>query len=118
MKTDAFTRRRLLASMPAVAAIAAPAAATALGGLPACEDDPVFAAIERHRQAFKAYKVTGEITARLYSAWEEQQDPRGFYLGEYPEIKREVTGEIHALQFRGSSHRPHGATLRDVSCGH
>jgi hypothetical protein len=101
MTTDTnLSRRKLLASMPAAAAAMAPAAATALCRLPADSDDPIFAAIERHRQAFEAYKVTDEITTRLYSEWEKQQDPRGFYLGEYPEIKREVTGEIHALQFR------------------
>jgi hypothetical protein len=102
--TTNLSRRRLLASsMPALATAAAmaPVAATALCRLPTgAGDDPVFAVIERHRQAIEAYKVTGEISTRLYSEWEEQQDPRGFYLGEYPEIKREVTGEIHALQFR------------------
>jgi hypothetical protein len=100
--TTNMSRRRLLASsMPALAAAAAmaPVAVSALCRLPAGGDDPVFAAIERHRKAFEAYKSTGEISTRLYSEWEKQQDPRGFYLGEYPEIKHEVTGEIHALQF-------------------
>jgi len=56
MNTDTtLTRRRLLASVPAVAAIAAPATATALGGLPAVVgDDPIFAVIESHHDAMKS----------------------------------------------------------------
>jgi hypothetical protein len=96
MKTDSnLSRRKLLASMPAAAAAMAPAAAIALGGLPT--DDPVYAAIEAHREAFEEYKSADEITTQPYAEWDAQHDPRGMYLGEYPEIKyrftREFTGE-------------------------
>jgi hypothetical protein len=53
-KTTNLSRRRLLASsMPALATAAAlaPAAATALCRLPAEGDDPIFPAIEAHKQA-------------------------------------------------------------------
>jgi hypothetical protein len=50
MKTDTnLSRRRLLARIPAVVATMAPAAASALSGLPT-GDDPIFAAIEEHKR--------------------------------------------------------------------
>jgi hypothetical protein len=52
MKTN-LSRRRLLASMPAVAAAGVPSVATALGGL-AADSDPIFAAIEAHHDAMKS----------------------------------------------------------------
>jgi hypothetical protein len=101
MKTDqTLSRRRLLARIPAVAAAAVPAAATALGGLPATGDDPVFAVIERHRQAFEAYNATDEIFHRLAEEQEAQRNPDGIYLGEFPEIKQEFFGEWRDLQMR------------------
>jgi hypothetical protein len=55
MKTDTtLSRRRLLADVPAVAAVGVPSVATALGGL-ATGDDPVFAAIEAHRATIRAF---------------------------------------------------------------
>ena len=100
MKTDTFTRRRLLARMPAVAAAMAPAAATALGGLAANKNDPVFAAIQRHRQAFEAYHEADAVHQQLRDEHEAQRNPDGIYLGEFPEIRHEVSGEWHALQTR------------------
>jgi hypothetical protein len=101
MKTDIpFSRRRLLASMPAAAVAMAPAAAPALCRLPASEDDPVFAAIERHRQAFEAYNATHEIFHRLAEEQEAKRNPDGIYLGEFPEIKQEFFGERRDLQMR------------------
>jgi hypothetical protein len=47
---NTISRRKLLASAPAVAAAGVPSIATALGGL-ATGDDPIFAAIEAHKQA-------------------------------------------------------------------
>ena len=88
-----LSRRRLLARLPAAAA-AMPAAASALCRLPAEGDDPVFAAIEEHRQAFEAHKSAEEMSARAYAEWDEQHDGRGLYLGEYPEIKHRFTGEF------------------------
>jgi hypothetical protein len=63
MKATTVSRRQMLASVPAATA--------ALGGLPAtakgvsiidtpAADDPVFAAIERHRQAMQALSVLHE----------------------------------------------------------
>jgi len=92
--TTNLSRRKLLASMPAAAAAMAPAAVSALGGLSAEGDDPVFAAIERHKEAFKANKSAEEISTRLYAEWDEQHDARGMYLGEYPEIKYKFSGEF------------------------
>jgi hypothetical protein len=54
MKTDInLTRRRLLARIPAVAAVGVPSVATALGGLPT-GDDPIFAVIAEYRAAVAA----------------------------------------------------------------
>jgi hypothetical protein len=101
MKTDTtLSRRRLLASMPAAAAAMAPAAASALCRLPASEDDPVFAIIERHRQAFEAYEITGKIFHRLAKEQEAKQNPEGIYLGEYPEIKPEFSGDAYDFRIR------------------
>jgi hypothetical protein len=48
----AVSRRGMLAGIPAIAATMGPAAATALGGLPAqAAADPIFAAIEAHKAA-------------------------------------------------------------------
>ncbi len=57
MKTDTtMSRRRLLASVPAVAAAGVPAAATALGGLSTgATADPIYAAIEVHREAYRTF---------------------------------------------------------------
>jgi hypothetical protein len=50
------TRRRLLAGIPATAAVLVPVAATALGGPPVqLDDDPIFAAIAEHRAALAAW---------------------------------------------------------------
>jgi hypothetical protein len=92
--TTHLSRRKLLASMPAVAAAGVPGAAMALCRLPAEGDDQVFAAIERHRKAVAEYKSTEEISTRLYAEWDKQHDARGMYLGEYPEIKHKFTGEF------------------------
>jgi hypothetical protein len=87
MKTDTtLSRRRLLAGVPAVAAIGVPSVATAPGGL-ATGDDPIFAAIERHREAFESYSNTDEVHIRLREEHEAQRDPRGIYLGEGPEVE-------------------------------
>jgi hypothetical protein len=88
-----LTRRKLLASMPAAAAMA-PAAATALCRLPS-GDDPVFAAIERHRKAFDAYNAAHAAGAKIRKEYEAQRDPRGIYLGEVPE-KKWITERIGA----------------------
>lgn len=68
MKTDTtLSRRRLLASVPAVAAIAAPATAAALSGLPASAatspNDPIFAAIAAHQVAVKEWQACPESLA-------------------------------------------------------
>jgi hypothetical protein len=76
----------LLAGVPAVAAVGVPSVATALSGL-ATGTDPIFAAIERHREAFEVYSNTSEVDIRLREEHKAQRDPRGVYLGEGPEIK-------------------------------
>jgi hypothetical protein len=87
MSTDTLSRRRLLASVPAVAAAMAPVAASALSALPA-DDDPVFATIEAHRASKRALKLAGERHAYLertlpraqrswrYAIW-EPEPPEG-----------------------------------------
>jgi hypothetical protein len=68
MKTDAtLSRRRLLASVPAMAAAAMPGAATALGGLHTSYD-PIFAVIAEYRAA-----VTARIAA--LDQWGEAGEP-------------------------------------------
>jgi hypothetical protein len=59
-----LSRRRLLASVPAVAAAVVPTLATALGGL-AAGSDPVFAAIETHRTTIRAFEAAFEPRAHL-----------------------------------------------------
>ena len=93
MRNDSrLSRRRLLASVPAVAATMGPAAASfdkclgALGGL-ATGSDPIFAAIERHRQAFEAYNDAHELYRRLQEEHKAQRNPCGVYLGEVPETE-------------------------------
>jgi hypothetical protein len=57
-----LSRRRLLASVPAVAAAGVPAAAAALGGLATgTTADPIFAAIAEHKAAVEA-RVTAMRT--------------------------------------------------------
>jgi hypothetical protein len=65
MSTNAMSRRHLLASVPAMAAVSVPAVATAFGGLPAGGDDPVFAAIEAHKQAMEAASAAYRTHAHL-----------------------------------------------------
>jgi hypothetical protein len=56
MSTTNTTRRGILAAVPAIAAAMAPAAATALGGLPAQPaGDPIFAAIAEYKRANRAF---------------------------------------------------------------
>jgi hypothetical protein len=69
-------RRGLLANIPAIAATTmAPAAAKALSGLPApVSDDPIFAAIEAHKQAVTDLNaipgdLTWEMTAPEWDAF-------------------------------------------------
>jgi hypothetical protein len=72
MKTHStLSRRRLLAGVPAVAAVGVPSVATALGGL-ATGDDPIFAAIEAHRATIRAFKAAFESRDHL-----EDTDPEG-----------------------------------------
>jgi hypothetical protein len=59
------SRRHMLATIPAAAAAMTPGAAGALAGLPtapadASADDPVFAAIEQHREALQALAALHE----------------------------------------------------------
>ena len=68
MKTDStLSRRRLLASIPTIAAIAAPAAANALSDIPT-GSDPVFAVIAEYRAA---------VIARMAALdrWNEAGEP-------------------------------------------
>jgi hypothetical protein len=51
--TTTLSSRRLLAGVPAVAAVGVPSVATALGGLAVDGDDPIFAAIEAHKRAIE-----------------------------------------------------------------
>jgi hypothetical protein len=67
MNSNTLSRRRLLASVPAVAAGAVPAAATALGGL-ATNADPVFAAIETHREAVRELAASYEAQSDVEEA--------------------------------------------------
>lgn len=63
-KTATLSRRCLLArSMPAMAAAAVtrPAAAIALSGLQAADDDPIFAVIEAHKKANALYSTALDI---------------------------------------------------------
>ncbi len=84
--TTNLSRRRLLASMPAAAVAAAPAAATALCRLPVEGDDPIFAVIDRHRQAFEEWQAAGEFHTQFRKEHDAQRGP-GVYLGESPETE-------------------------------
>ncbi len=84
--TTNLSRRRLLASVPAAAAAMAPAAATALYRLPVEGDDPIFAVIDRHRQAFEEWQAAGEFHTQLRKEHDAQRGP-GVYLGESPETE-------------------------------
>jgi hypothetical protein len=111
-----FSRRRLLAGVPAFAVAVAPAVATPLGGLPTQPaDDPIFVVIERHRQALKTYREANGQARQLIQAHEAQRHPEGVYLGEFPEIKTVwATEEIQPLITRShlDVHRiPTGRTV-------
>ena len=63
--TALTTRRHLLTSATAAAALAVPTAATAISGLPAATgDDPMIEAVARHRQAWLAYNAACDYAAR------------------------------------------------------
>jgi hypothetical protein len=71
MKSDTnLSRRRLLASMPAAAAMA-PAAATALCRLPVEGDDPIFGLIAEHREAIRVLSAAYSVQRRLEAADKE-----------------------------------------------
>lgn len=77
------------------AAAITPIAATTLSSLPAgAGDDPVFAAIAAHRKAFEADQEAHTHSRRLRAEFETQRDPRGIYLGEYPETEMKFTGSF------------------------
>ena len=67
MKSHTTTRRRLLASLPAAAAAMTPVAATALSGLHTGQaaHDPMFAAVARHRKAWRAYDAACDRAAQM-----------------------------------------------------
>jgi hypothetical protein len=119
MNTKQLSRRRLLASVPAVAATVAPVAATALCRLPAgAADGPIFAAIERHRKAFEEWHAAGELHTKLRKEHEAQRGP-GVYLGEEEETEAIVTfadGTTHKFDH---DHLPtgDGDTWSDVPTG-
>jgi hypothetical protein len=88
MKTDTnLSRRRLLAGVPAVAAVGVPSVASALGGL-AEGSDPIFALIEQHKQGMRAlsaaYRQHSELEKTIpmaqrswtYTAW-DPEPPEG-----------------------------------------
>jgi hypothetical protein len=79
MKTDTtLSRRRLLAGVPAVAAVGVPSVATALGGLSAgATIDPIFGLIAAQRETMRA------LTAafRKQSAMEEADGDDGWNAG-------------------------------------
>jgi hypothetical protein len=97
MSTDTLSRRRLLASVPAVAAAMAPVAASALGGLPT-RDDPVFAAIEAHQVAANAFgdAVTDE---ELDATCDGESDALFELLTTKPTT---VAGALAALEYASS----------------
>jgi hypothetical protein len=102
-----LSRRKLLATVPAAAAAIAPAAATALCRLSAEGEDPVFAAIERHRKAFEEWQAAGKVHTQLRSEHEAQRG-LGVYLGERPETEMLVEyadGRTYKLD---SKHLPAG----------
>jgi hypothetical protein len=74
MKTKTTTRRAVLASIataPAAAALAAPALA-----LTSAAPDPIFAAIERHKVAFRTSQEASRIRAHTVDAeWAPEYDP-------------------------------------------
>src|SRR5258706_11007007 len=71
MRSDSnLSRRRLLAGVPAVAAVGVPSVATALGGL-AAGSDPIFAAIAAHKAAVEAR------VAAMYRLFPDGQDIDG-----------------------------------------
>jgi hypothetical protein len=117
--TTNLSRRRLLAGIPAVAATVAPVTATALCRLAAgVSDDPIFAIIERHRQAFEEYQAAGELSAKLREEHEAQRGP-GVYLGEEEETEMIVTHADGTTCKFDADHLPtgDGDTWSDVPTG-
>jgi len=115
-----LSRRRLLASMPAAAAMA-PAAASAICRLPVDGDDPVFAVIERHRKAFEAYNTTHAIVRQARRKHEAQRSENGVYLYSFPDFKFEPPSEensaIAALRIpTGTLVHAFAKFPRDIGC--
>jgi hypothetical protein len=73
MSKSELSRRTLLAG----AAVAIPATGIIAAALPAAaEDDPIFAAIERHKVAFRLSQVAGRIRGNTVDAeWSPDYDP-------------------------------------------
>jgi hypothetical protein len=85
MTTDTnLSRRKLLASMPAAAAMA-PIGATALCRLPA-GDDPMIEAVARHRQAWQAHETAWEHMSKTEDEFGSEETAR-IFLYEYDETE-------------------------------
>jgi hypothetical protein len=118
-----LSRRRLLASVPALAATMAPASGTALSVYrTGTENDPVFSAIERHRVAFGAYQQAKERHRDARKAFEARRDPRGVYLYDAPETTLVVEyPDGGRVDFRdiNTSNLPNGERCnREIYTGH
>lgn len=69
------TRRTVLAGAAGAATLAT-AAFAAIGPQPSPNDDPIFAAIERHKVVFRISQVAGRIQSNTCSAeWAPEYDP-------------------------------------------
>jgi hypothetical protein len=80
----AITRRSMFMSI-AVPALTGAAITPAVASSILAGPDPVFAAIERHREASDVYQQAEERTREARKAFEAQRDPRGVYLYDVPE---------------------------------
>jgi hypothetical protein len=86
------TRRALLAGAPAAAAAALAggtvANAVAIASVKAAEADPIFAVIDLHRRAWRAYKSSYAKFLKLDNYY--RSPSRSIVIGEYPERETEV----------------------------
>ncbi len=87
----AMTRRGMFMNMAVTAltgtAIPSSASTAMLAAEPDAVDDPIFAVIERHRRLFESKEEAHAHFRKLHEERKAKRDPRGVYLGEFPETK-------------------------------